>query len=634
MKITSCYFNTQAGSAAHSPCLTHLPCGSVTALHIKDTAESALDPDFGVGIDITLPDLDSYMANYRSCEFWCSPAFGCDLSAVPNETQCLIYKKKDGSFGVILPVVSDRYKCVLTAGPDGSLTAKLFSWYEGLREIDALALMYGEGSDPFVLLESCAAAALQLLGDRCKLRKERQYPAMLDYLGWCSWDAMQIRVNEADLLKKCAEFKKKNIPVKWCMIDDMWADVPNFHGKSYADFWEMLAIMHSSRLRSFEADPIRFPHGLKHCIDKIREYDIAVGMWHPTTGYWKGVTEDGPIAKELGDCLIKTPGGVLLPNFHTDRAHRFFSAFHAFLCSCGADFVKVDNQSMTRRFYKGLAPVGEVARQYHDGLEQSAQEHFDGAMINCMGTASEDMWNRKSSPVSRCSGDFMPEDAAWFRKHILQCSYNCLVQGQFYYCDWDMWWTDDGQAVKNSILRAVSGGPIYVSDQLERSRREVLMPLVLQDGRILRCDRPGMPTRDCLTVDPRKNGTPFKIQNTANGCGILAVFNLDENGKSVNGTVSPADIPGLDGDSFAVYEHFSRTLTVLKKDAALSLSLRDIDDLRLYVIAPIRDGFAVIGRTDKFISPKTVRDVRGRHVTLHEAGEYAVYEDGALKFRK
>ena len=77
-----------------------------------------------------------------------------------------------------------------------------------------------------------------------------------------------------------------------------------------------------------------------------------------------------------------------------------------------------------------------------------------------MGMASENMWNRQSTNISRCTDDFKPEDRAWFKKHILQCAYNSFVQGQFHICDWDMWWTDDGQAVKNSVLRAISGGPI------------------------------------------------------------------------------------------------------------------------------------------------------------------------------
>jgi len=44
-----------------------------------------------------------------------------------------------------------------------------------------------------------------------------------------------------------------------------------------------------------------------------------------------------------------------------------------------------------------------------------------------------------------------------------------------------MWWTDDSQAVKNSVLRAISGGPVYVSDKLDRSREDVLKPLALSN---------------------------------------------------------------------------------------------------------------------------------------------------------
>ena len=41
---------------------------------------------------------------------------------------------------------------------------------------------------------------------------------------------------------------------------------------------------------------------------------------------------------------------------------------------------------------------------------------------------------------------------------------------------------------------------------------DVIMPLVLDDGRILRCDRPGMPSVDCLTVDPTESKKIFKLQ--------------------------------------------------------------------------------------------------------------------------
>lgn len=605
----------------------------VYAVFVKGFSQMELDADFGVGIDFAPNGAESWMADFRHSEYWCMPAFGTAFQDVPEETQGLIYRKSDGTFGVVLPVVSEKYKCVLCGAEHGGLTAKLFSWYEHLNSCDALAFVYAEGENPYRLLEVCAKTALRLLNTGVRIRAERRYPEIFEYLGWCSWDAMEIRVCEADLLKKAQEFQEKNIPVKWAIIDDMWAEVHDFYGAEYADRPEMFRLMHASKLYSFAADPVRFPNGLKGCIEKLNACGLQVGMWHPTTGYWLGLDPEGEAYRECEPYLIRTQDGRYVPSYEQEKAYGFYHAFHERLRKCGAAFVKIDNQSMTRRFYKSLAPVGKVARSFHGAMEASVGQHFDNTMINCMGMASEDMWNRSVSPISRCSDDFLPEDSAWFTKHILQCSYNDLIQGQFYYCDWDMWWTDDGQAVKNSVLRAVSGGPVYISDKLGRSRLEILAPLALEDGRILRCDRPAMPAADCLTVNPTASGQPFKLQNVCGNNGVLAVFNLDEDNRAVAGSISPCDIDGITGETFAVYEHFSRELFILGAQERLDLQLRDIDDYKLYIVVPIQDGFAAIGRTDKFISPKTIKAVYGRRVELVETGEYAVVENGRLMIR-
>ncbi len=594
------------------------------------TPDCTLDSEFGAGIEIKIENVKSWMADYRYSEFWCRPEFGTVLSDIPDDTQGLIYEKEDGTYGVILPVVSEQYKCVLVGGEEDTVLAKLFSWYEGLVSCKGLAFLWVEGDNPYEMMEKCSEVGLKLLGTGYRTRKERRYPEMFEYLGWCSWDAFEIRVDEQSLLAKCQEFQDKGIPVKWAIIDDMWAEVRDFYGMEYQTRPEMFQLMHSSKLHSFKADPIRFPNGLKHCIDKIKEYGIKVGMWHPTTGYWMGIDPEGEIFRDYKDCLIQAKSGQYIPSPEQEKAYRFYNAFHNYLRKCGAEFIKIDNQSMSRRFYKKLAPVGQVARQFHDAMEASVGQHFDNQMINCMGMASEDMWNRSVSPISRCSDDFKPEDKPWFTKHILQCSYNCLVQGQFYYCDWDMWWTDDGQAKKNSIIRAISGGPIYVSDTLDRSKADIFKPLVLEDGRILRCDNPGVPAKDCLTENPVHSGKIFKIQNTCNGCGILAVFNLDEKEKAVTGTISPKDVQGLMGEEFAVYEHFTKELRIMKADEAFTLQLENSDDYKLYVIVPLNNGCGMIGRTDKFISPATVRFNSQGVAELVEDGPYAYVENRRL----
>lgn len=635
MKIIKAYLNLYDNSTQDYDIKTEIKdIKGVKAVYFKGFSKMPLDMDFGAGIDFKIEGFESFVSDFRHCEIWCMPAFGKDTKDIPDETQGLICKKADGSFAVVIPVVSKKYKCVLCGKEDGIITAKLFSWYDKLSYCDELAFVYAEGDDPFKLLESTVKTALEELNTGVRIRAERRYPEIFEYLGWCSWDAMEIRVNEDDLLKKCEEFKEKNIPVKWAVIDDMWGEVHDFYGMKYENRREMFNIMHYSKLYSFKADPIRFPNGLKNCIKGMNDYGITVGMWHPTTGYWMGIDPEGEVYKDLKDSIIYTQKGAYIHDYKQENSYRFYNAYHDYLRKCGVEFVKIDNQSISKRFYKNLAPVGEVAKNYHDGMEASVGQHFDNAMINCMGMASEDMWSRSVSPLSRCSDDFQPEDSAWFIKHIMQCSYNDLIQGQFYFCDWDMWWTDDGQAVKNSILRAVSGGPIYVSDKIGRSNRDILMPLITNDGKILRCDRPAFPTADCLTEDHTENDKIFKLQNVCDESGIIAVFNINKDENPVNGTVSPSEVYGLEGEEFAVYEHFSKELLILKKNEKFNVKLDTINDYKLYIIVPLKDGFAPIGRTDKFISPKTVRGVFGGKVELTEPGEYAYVENKKLVINK
>ena len=343
-----------------------------------------------------------------------------------------------------------------------------------------------------------------------------------------------------------------------------------------------------------------------------------------------GIDPDGELYQEAKDLLIQTDSGRFIHDYKREKSYLYYNLIHDFYRECDVDFVKIDNQSMMSRLYKGLAPIGKIAKEYHDGMEASVGQHFDNNIINCMGMSSEDMWNRNISAISRCSSDFLPESAEWFKRNTIKCAYNSAVQGQLYYCDWDMWWSDDGQAVKNSILKAVSGGPIYLSDELDRSIRDVIMPLVLNDGKILRCDRPGMPSVDCLTEDPTTSGKIFKLQNICSDSGIVAVFNFDKDNNAVNGTLSPGDVYGLEGEQFVLYEHFSGEYQILGKDETMEITLLTQDDYKLYVIVPIRNGFAPIGRVDKFISPKTIKTVIDEKIELYEDGKCAYVKDGVL----
>ncbi len=628
-EIKSCLADGTYGGV---PSVSKSVHNGVTAYTVRAVSEhGCLHGDRAVVTEIT-PDgeADGCMAIVLYA-VWCVPEFPASFGEVKENTQMLLWKKKNGGYSCILPLVSGDYVTMLQS-VDGKLCAITKSFCDSLKTCESTAFLYGEGDQPHELVHTMAKEAAYVLNNGVMLREDRRYPEVFEYLGWCSWDSMEIWVNEAEIIQKCREFKDKHIPIRWGVLDDMWADVewtkklPKFtpHDISFK-------VMHSSKLRDYEADPERFPEGLAHTVRAMKEdFGWKVGVWHPTAGYWAGLVKDGPAYEKLKDYTMQVKFGErILPDLRDARqAFGYYNTIHTFLRACGTDFLKIDNQSFVRAHYANDVPVGIAAANLHAGLEASVGAHFCGDLINCMGMATENMLNRTASAVSRCSGDFQPENRAWFSSHLMACAYNGLLQGQFYYNDWDMWWSDDEQALKNSVLRALSGGPVYVSDRLDRSRAEIFKPLCFSDGRLLRPDLSAMPTADCVVTDMTKAEKPLKVFNIAGKVGYIAAFNLHHKEEcSVSGSISAADIPGLAGEKFLLHEYFSGAWTLLGKEDVYSFTLKDADDFRLYALVPVENGMAILGDTEKFISSRAVSDSARGFIRTVEGGKIRFYSE-------
>lgn len=578
------------------------------------------------------PEFDEFMAIENHSPYWCRPFFGHDLRELPGKVQALLLRRGE-RYRYILPVCADTWKTVIRGGRDG-MEFRISAECAGVTDcVRQLAWVEAEGTDPLKLAHDCAEAAAALLGNGLKLRAERKYPEVLEYLGWCSWDAFQIRVSEAGLLEKAAEFRDKHVPVRFAIIDDMWADVPHLKEiPSEIGFSDMVREMHKSPIRSFEGDPVRFPNGMKHTVEALKEAGIRnVGIWFPTTGYWFGVEPGSGMEREFADDLCTAPDGRRIVKSELPHTARWFGALCGKAKSWGADFVKIDNQGC-QQFYREVGAIGKTARAVQTGIETAVAEHFGGAVINCMGMPSECMFNRHDSAVSRCSDDFMPENREWFTKNILQCAYNGILQGQFYVNDWDMWWTDDGQAEKNSLCRAVSGGPIYVSDKLGRTNPEILKPLCLSDGRILRPDESATPTADCLTTDPRTSGKPFKVRNRAGNAGLLEAFNLDREERPVHGSIGAADVGFSPDTRVVVYDWFAKTCRLLEAGERMEMILTDAEDYRLWWIVPyVSGGVTVLGKTDLYVGCRATEQTGPDEWHIPDGGELALVSKNRVR---
>ena len=600
--------------------------GRAALCTVSATCESGFHPDSAILLCADLPDAP-YLAIENHSPFWCRPVWGNNLSSLPDRVQELLIREGDG-YLALLPLCGDTFKTVI-CGTEEGLAFRMYANFPVTECREQPAFLFMRGEHPLQLLFDIAKAAGEVL--KLPMRKERPVADVFNTFGWCSWDAMQIRVNHAGMLEKATEFRKKKVPVGFAILDDMWADVPALNEiPSDATFGNMVSAMHKSKLRSFEGDPVRFPNGMKAAIDDLRQAGIPkVGVWFPTTGYWAGLEPESEIEEREKKNLITTSAGQRIVSPEPDKAKAYFLDLCRTAKSWGGDFVKIDNQGFHER-YRGIAPIGQSAKAIQSAIDEATDACFGGALINCMGMPSECMFNRKSA-VSRCSDDFMPESREWFAKHILQCAYNGLLQGQFYVNDWDMWWTDDEQAVKNSLCRAVSGGPIYVSDQIGRTRPEVLKPLLLRNGTIIRPDESATPTEDCLMENPTLSDKIFKIRNRIGENGLIAAFNIHEENRSVGGMVSPKDA-GLPTGTYAYYEYFTKAAGILQPNEAVSVDLQNRDEFRLYTFVPMKDGVAAMGRLDLFTGVGAIEKRDGNQVTLCETGTMGFVSERPLTF--
>jgi hypothetical protein len=202
-----------------------------------------LAPESSIVIHVKgLGTVTGLMANYQHKDWWTRPHFSTDLSTLPERTQSLLWKN-DENYYYLLPVVDKVYRTELS-GNDHGMDIMLSSYTGGYDRCQTLAFAIGFGEKPFELAKNTIAKVLEVLEYPTVPREQKRYPEVLDYLGWCSWDAFYHEVSEEGIIKKLEELKGKELPIKWVMIDDGWLDIED------------------NRLRSFEADRKKFPEGI------------------------------------------------------------------------------------------------------------------------------------------------------------------------------------------------------------------------------------------------------------------------------------------------------------------------------------------------------------------------------------
>ena len=557
-------------------------------------------------------------ALYLHRDWWTRPAFVTKWEELPERTQCVYLEYEDG-YGCLMLLAGKDFKTNAKGLEPGKLCLNVTAYRGGQSGLREPLFVWAKAGSVYEAVHACAMAAAKETGAVPKENKE--YPPMFDYLGWCSWDAFYTDISEEKVREKAKELKEKNVPVRWMLLDDGWQSV---HGQLMYDLMP---------------EKEKFPEGFAKMIREIKEGGSVdyVGVWHAMGGYWGGIEPGSRAHLQQADHLYKTSSGKVLPYPDAKKGYGFYRDWYEMLRREGIDFVKVDGQSAVKNYYENDIPVCRAARETHKALEGAAGAYMGGRLINCMGMSMENILGRQGSAMSRNSDDFLPNEPHGFTEHLLQNAYNAVYHDEFYYCDWDMFWTFHADAKKHALLRAVSGGPVYFSDRIGDTDRTALCPLMTRDGKILRMDRAAKPSPDSLFRDPVKEGL-IKLTNTAS-CGqggplggAVLVYNVS--GKPASSFVGAGDVYDLPAGPYYCYEWETGRGVLLKEGETLPVGL-DADGFALYLLVPVTKGAALVGLTDKYVSflgiDRAQRTEKGFWAVTKEGGTFAFYCPNGVK---
>jgi hypothetical protein len=561
-------------------------------------------------------------------------------SYTPSKTRKGHIDIKDGQF-ILLQIREGNYLALLPmTSPDvygqfyvenNQLILKTGNFGTDRVKGDIPLLIWAYGKSPYEATHSVWKQVIDSGYVATNWRSSKEFPEMYGYLGWCSWEFYKKTINEQILIDAVHTLENTAAPLRWMIVDDGYFNLAK------------------NRLNTLIPVKSKFPNGWKPITDLKSPDKIKwMGVWRHSGGAMSGINPNHSM-KELDGCLmpIRGKGGALLPNGTKEGATAFYEMNMRNAKESGFDFTKVDFQTKTFDLYKGTANAVRAMRAMNEALEEATKK-FDIPLLNCIAQPNVNSLQTKYSALTRSSPDYNQKDKDKNKCNAYQSFANHLWMGQTVWGDLDMFHTHDERDVKPmAIARAISGGPVYISDEPSTIVPEVLIPFAYADGKLLRTAAPATLLPESFFIHPFRGEKAFRvIAPLEDRVAAIALFNFTEGGQSVKSGLTTKDYTyagellqpaeaWAQPEELLVYDQDQKTVVALK--AALTTDVETFG-AKLYLLYPKTQGWAVIGRTDKYLPSAAVKlkSVSDKQVsfTLKESGPLMIWsEKGAPKMK-
>ncbi|MDA9260359.1 Sip1-related alpha-galactosidase [Puniceicoccaceae bacterium] len=554
-----------------------------------------------------------------------------------QQGQYVLLELADGRYLGLLPMTSPKVYGQFFV-EDGKILLKTGNYGTDTVDGDIPLVIWAYGNSPYEATDKVWDQVFESGYVSAQPRADKTFPEEpYGYLGWCSWEHYKRNISEKVIRDAFETLEASKAPFRWVMVDDGY-------------FTEI-----GRKLVSMEPAPRKFPNGWGPVTSLKNEDGIKwIGIWRNMLGYMEGIHPDNTMPEMKGQLakgkvtkprsLVK--GAYMVPAETPEGAQALHDMMALHAVESGFDFTKVDFQTKCFDLYGGL---GNAARssQYNNAALEAACKENGLPLLNCISQPNINSLQFSYSALSRSSPDYNQADKNKNKCNVYQSFANHLWMGQTVWGDLDMFHSHDERDVKPmAIARAISGGPVYISDEPSKIHPDVLIPFAYEDGKLLRTAAPAILLPESFFIHPFRDDHVFRVvAPMEDGVAAIALFNFTESGKTLesgftakdygyagellsNGTAWTAPAEGL-----LVYDRETKSVVELGEGFTTEVSKFDA---KLFLLYPKVKGWVVIGRVDKYLPAAAVqvKSISESQVvfTLEESGPLAIWsETGAPK---
>lgn len=569
-----------------------------------------------------------------------NPGFTGKTRHIDRSGNYMLVSLKDGRTLSMLPLANHCAISDFYITQDGKITLRIANY--GTESIEGnipiLAWSYGTNLNEsnynlFSLLQKHSEYQKSI-----RLRYQKKFPEIFKYLGWCTWEQYRTNMN-ADLMKKeLAKLKKSDVPVRFAILDDCHLTTRSVKGGK-------------PQLCSFVPNK-KFPEGFSSLLSMREANGLRwMGLWHNFNGYWGGFSSNNDFGEEIASCLHTIEQtGITMPKVDESAISKVYDRFLGTSAKDGFDFLKVDWQAANiylNRYSSNAAKAAFLTSRIVDNL---AHQYFDNNFINCMAMNNIVLQNTYYVNVTRTSIDYKLNNMFMAKEHLLQSYHNALYMCPTIWGDHDMFHSSDKVCGKIMALsKAMSGGPVYLSDKPDNIQSENITPLCYNDGRIVRPLAPGTVMQRSAFTCPLIERIPYMVSAPlANNAAAIVAYNLCVDTVTVSGKIDATDyaytgtlIQPYNGkwtvptEGLYCYDYEAQSGHILKE--VHEFEINGFGN-KLYYLLPIQKGWVVIGRTDKFLAPATIQEIvysnEAIELTLEEIGDFDFWMKDGTPYAK